>query len=87
MNSITPNQLKERLENALEAQVRVEDESHLHAGHEGAKSGGRHFRIYISSPQFAGLNTVARHRLVYDAVSDWMKQEIHALAIHVVQPE
>lgn len=74
--------LKERLKNQLQAtNVEVTDESHLHAGHEGAKSGGRHFRVRISSPKFNGLRTLARHRLVYDAVSDWMKHDIHALAI------
>ncbi|HEY1058725.1 MAG TPA: BolA family protein [Limnobacter sp.] len=79
--SITADQLRERLEQALEATVEVEDESHLHAGHAGARDGGRHFRVRVKSRKFAGLGTLGRHRLVYDAVSDWMKKEIHALAI------
>jgi BolA family transcriptional regulator, general stress-responsive regulator len=79
--AITCAQLKTRLETTLQAEVQAIDESHLHAGHAGARDGGRHFRVKVKSPQFNGLSTLARHRLVYDAVADWMKQEIHALAI------
>lgn len=87
MNPVTSDILQQRLANALEAQVQVVDESHLHAGHEGAKSGGRHFRVTVISPKFTGINTLARHRLVYDAVSDWMQKEIHALAIIAKAPD
>jgi BolA protein len=62
-------------------ELHIEDESHLHAGHVGAQGGAGHYRIHISSPQFKGLNRVQKHRLVYDALSAWMPQEIHALAI------
>lgn len=78
---ITSEQLKERLESTLGGQAEVIDESHLHAGHEGARDGGRHFRVKVKSSRFKGLNTLARHRLVYSSVADWMKKEIHALAI------
>jgi len=78
---VTSEDIKQRLETALEAQVEVIDESHLHAGHEGAKSGGRHYRVKLKSARFNGLRTLARHRLVYDALAEWMKKEIHALAI------
>ena len=61
--------------------LRIEDESHLHAGHAGAQGGAGHFRIWIKSPAFEGLSRVAQHRLVYDALSAWMPHEIHALAI------
>jgi BolA protein len=83
--TVNDHLLKERLETTLNSKVIVADESHLHAGHEGAKSGGKHFRIQISSPRFQGLNTLAKHRLVYDAVADWMVKEIHALSINVVE--
>ncbi|MDX1669584.1 MAG: BolA family protein [Limnobacter sp.] len=86
MNPLTAELLKERLETELDAEVAVSDDSHLHAGHEGAKSGGKHFSVHIASPRFDGLNTLARHRLVYDAVSDWMNKEIHALAIKANVP-
>lgn len=78
---VTSEDIKQRLETALNAKVEVLDESHLHAGHEGAKSGGRHYRVKLKSARFNGLRTLARHRLVYDALAEWMKKEIHALAI------
>lgn len=59
----------------------LEDESHLHAGHAGAEGGAGHYKITITSEQFNGLRTVARHRLVYDCVSDLMPQRVHALTI------
>ena len=63
------------------------DESHLHAGHAGAASGGSHYRLMIVAPAFAGLNLVRRHRLVYDSVHLMMQHEIHALAITALTPE
>ncbi len=68
------------------AAVEVQDDSHLHAGHAGAAGGAGHFRVRIVSERFAGLGTVARHRLVYDAVHDWMPQRIHALVIEARTP-
>jgi BolA protein len=62
------------------------DESHLHAGHAGAASGGGHYRLKIVSPRFQGLRLVMRHRLVYDSVHDMMHTEIHALAITALAP-
>ncbi len=63
------------------------DESHLHAGHAGAASGGSHYRLTIVAPAFAGLNLVRRHRLVYDSVHLMMQHEIHALAITALTPD
>jgi BolA protein len=63
------------------------DESHMHAGHAGAASGGSHYRLTIVAPAFAGLNLVRRHRLVYDSVHLMMQHEIHALAITAMTPE
>lgn len=79
-----------QIEDALRAalspdQVVVRDDSALHAGHAGAREGG-HFHIRLSSPRFAGLSRVARHRLVYDALRDWMPSGIHALAIEAHAP-
>ena len=68
-------------------QLRVEDESHLHAGHAGAAGGQSHFRIRIVAEAFRGLPSVARHRLIYAAVDDLMKSDIHALAIEALPPE
>lgn len=60
------------------------DESHLHEGHAGARGGASHFRVIISSEQFDGLNTVAKHRLIYQQVQDLMPHPIHALAIEIL---
>ncbi|MEW6371468.1 MAG: BolA family protein [Pseudomonadota bacterium] len=64
----------------------VGDDSALHAGHAGAASGGGHYSVRIVSDRFEGLRLVMRHRLVYDAVHDMMKAEIHALAITALAP-
>lgn len=65
--------------------LQVIDESHLHAGHAGAAEGS-HFRVRIVSDRFTGLPHLARHRLVYDALSDLIPQGIHALAIVAEAP-
>lgn len=65
--------------------LEVIDDSHLHAGHAGAREGS-HMRVRIVSPRMAGLNRVARHRLVYDALRTLMPQGIHALAIDARAP-
>jgi BolA protein len=67
-------------------QLRIEDESHLHAGHAGAAGGQSHFRIRIVSEAFRGISAVARHRLVYAALADLLKSDIHALAIEALPP-
>ena len=75
--------LRERLNpGALE----VLDESHQHAGHIGANSSGfgTHFRVRIASPLFTGKSRVARHRLVYDALQEFMAAGVHALAIETL---
>lgn len=64
----------------------IEDESHLHAGHVGAASGGGHFKLTIVSPEFAGLSKVARHRAVYAALGKHFPAEIHALTILAYAP-
>ncbi len=73
--------LEERLRVLAPTHLRIVDESHLHAGHAGSRDGASHFRVYIWTEQFQGLNTLARHRLVYDRVHDLMPYPIHALAI------
>jgi BolA protein len=63
----------------------VQDDSHLHAGHAGARE-GRHFSVQIVSSRFNGLSRVARHRLVYDSLHDLIPRGIHALAIDARAP-
>ena len=60
----------------------VKDQSHLHAGHAGAQEGKGHFEVTIVSEQFCGLSRIARHRLVYDALGEYMSSDIHALKIN-----
>ena len=80
-------EIRERLETALApAEIELDDESALHAGHAGAASGGGHYRLKIVSAKFEGLKLVMRHRLVYDSVHDMMHKEIHALAITALAP-
>ncbi|BBI99889.1 BolA family transcriptional regulator [Ferrigenium kumadai] len=63
------------------------DDSHKHAGHAGASGGGGHFALRIVSAQFIGRNTVARHRMVYSALGDLMRRDIHALNIQAKTPD
>jgi BolA protein len=63
------------------SQLNIEDQSHLHAGHAGAKEGKGHFVVEITAAAFAGKSLVERHRLVYEALSDFMQTDIHALSI------
>ena len=65
----------------------VEDESALHAGHEGAKGGGGHYRVKIVSKRFSGQPLPARHRMIYAAVGGLMQREIHMLAIDARAPD
>ena len=79
--------IRQSLDAALSPSVlEVGDDSHLHAGHPGAASGGGHYRVKIVSERFEGLRLVMRHRLVYDAVQGMTHTDIHALAITAVAP-
>jgi BolA protein len=75
--------LSERLQPSA---LTVIDESAAHAGHAGASASGQgsHIRVCIASPLFATLTRVQRHRLVYDALQDFIDQGLHALAIELI---
>jgi BolA protein len=78
------DQMAQRLHARLQPTLlEVLDESAQHAGHVGANDQGygTHFRVRITSPFFTGKTRVARHRLVYDALQDFIDQGVHALAI------
>ena len=80
--------LETKLRTSLDAtHVEVIDESHLHAGHAGARDGGRHFRAVIVSEKFAGLSRVRSQQLVYQSVDEWMGKEIHALSMKTFTPD
>lgn len=80
--------IREKLTAALAPQaLEVEDESARHHGHAGAQPGGEtHFNVRVVSTKFSGLSRVARQRLVYAALADEMKAQIHALALVTLTP-
>ena len=79
--------MRRRLESLAPARLEIIDESAQHAGHAGAAPGGNtHWRLTIVSAAFAGKPTVARHRMVYQALGELMQQPIHALAISAKAP-
>lgn len=79
--------MQEKLAILQPSLLEIEDESALHAGHAGAKSGGGHYRLRIVSEAFAQKNTLARHRLVYATLGNLMQNKIHALSIIAYSPE
>ncbi len=80
--------IEERLRSAFAPlSLDVVDESAQHAGHAGAQSGGGHYALTIVATQFAGRNPVQRHRMIYDALGDAMRKEIHALSIRAYTPD
>lgn len=84
--SVSAQDIEHALAQALEpSELAVRDDSHLHAGHAGARE-GRHFSVTICSTRFEGLSRVGRHRLVYDALASLMRRGIHALAIEAHAP-
>ena len=66
--------------------ILVKDQSHLHAGHAGAQEGKGHFEVIVVSKRFEGLGRIARHRLIYEALGDFMHSDIHALSIQAFTP-
>jgi len=84
---MTAEEIELRLRAALApTRLEVQDDSHLHAGHAGARE-GRHYTVRVTSPRFAGLSRVARHRLVYDSLGPLGAQGVHALAIVAQAPD
>ncbi len=66
--------------------LEIEDQSHLHAGHAGARDGRGHFHVTVQAEAFAGLSQLRRHKLVYAALAELMQTDIHALAITAQAP-
>jgi BolA protein len=80
--------IRRRLAVLQPQRLELVDESEAHRGHAGYREGGNtHWRLSIVSPAFTGQPTVARHRLVYQALGDLMQHPIHALAISARAPE
>ena len=83
----TQSRMCERLAVLRPTVLEITDESHKHAGHAGARDGGGHYVLNIVSAQFAGKHTVTRHRMIYSALGEMMKREIHALTIQARTPD
>ena len=80
-------EIRRRLETLSPGRLELVDESAKHAGHAGAAPGGNtHWRLTIVSDAFTGTNTVARHRMIYQALGELMQDPIHALSISARAP-
>lgn len=86
MSKSRVDRLTERLQALEPGHLEVIDNSHHHAGHAGAADGRGHFSVLVVSKRFTGLNTLRRHRLVYETVGDMMTTDIHALSIEALAP-
>lgn len=84
---MTAQLIKQLLSEALQPErLEIIDNSAAHAGHAGVRSGGGHYHVTIVSPLFEGKSLVQRHQLIYRALGDLMKQQIHALGINALTP-
>ena len=82
------DEIRRRLEALSPGRLELVDESAKHAGHAGAAPGGNtHWKLTIVSDAFTGTNTVARHRMIYQALGELMQSPIHALSITARAPE
>jgi len=84
---MTVEQIKNILTETFHPQLlEIVDNSAAHAGHAGARSGGGHYHVTIAAEAFTGKTLVQRHQLVYQALGDMMKEQIHALGINALSP-
>ncbi len=87
MSQDRPDLIRQELETQFApTELLVKDQSHLHAGHAGAKDGKGHFDVTIVSVAFDGKNRVQRHQMIYDALRDLLQTDIHALSIKAFTP-
>jgi BolA protein len=85
--SDTIEQIKQKLAILAPERLDIVDESAQHAGHAGAAGGGGHYRLIIVSSRFKNVNVVGRHRMIYEALGEMMKERIHALSISAFAPD
>ncbi len=78
--------IRQRLAALSPSTLEITDESHLHVGHAGAKTGLGHFRVKIVSEQFRGLTPMQRHKRVYEALGTLLQTDIHAISIDAQTP-
>jgi BolA protein len=87
VNAKRIEQIRDALQQALAPSVlEIEDDSHRHLGHAGARDGRGHFNVHVVSERFAGMAPLARHRAVYAALGTLMETDIHALSIRAHTP-
>jgi BolA protein len=82
-NTERVEKIKQRLQALSPSELEVIDESHLHAGHAGARSGKGHFRVRIKADCLNGLSRIRQHQTLYEALGNMMQEDIHALAIEI----
>lgn len=88
VSSVRAQVIENTLRDNLQAQyVEVIDQSSLHEGHIGAQGGGGHFKVLVVSNLFRGLSRIAAQRVVYEALGELMKHDIHALSMRTFSPE
>lgn len=78
--------ITQRLQTLEPSAIKINDDSALHAGHQGSGGGG-HFTLHITSSHFSGKSLIMRHRLIYQVLGDLMPHKIHALSIHARTPD
>ena len=84
---MTTDTIRRLLTEAIKPEtLEILDNSAAHAGHAGARSGGGHYNVTIIADVFEGKSLVQRHQLIYQALGDLMKQQIHALGINAISP-
>lgn len=84
---MTAESIRQKLNQALNPEVlELLDNSAAHAGHAGVQQGGGHYHVTLVSEAFDGKSLVQRHQLVYKALGEMMKEEIHALGINALTP-
>lgn len=84
---MTTELIKHSLTLAFKPEIlEIIDSSAAHAGHAGARAGGGHYHVTIVADAFEGKSAVQRHQLIYQALGDLMKQQIHALGINALSP-
>lgn len=84
---MTIDTIKQRLNESIQPElIEIIDNSAAHAGHTGARQGGGHYNVTIVAELFYDKSLVQRHQLVYQALGDLMKDEIHALGINALTP-
>jgi len=87
MSINTIEKMRQKLAALSPQKIDIIDDSHKHAGHEGAKSGGGHYRLTLVSAAFAACSTLARQRMVYAALGEMMRRDIHAISMKVYTPQ